>query len=105
MMVIIQSHFFYFGWSIQKDMAYLKSNFFELNLDVRAARRCVIHSQTGGSTIKIGLPKNGRRKFKYELWKSTKDVVKSDSIRENQLCQFVFMEQYNGILSNKVSTI
>ena len=83
-------------------MAYLKTGFFEMDMECLQEKRCKVHSQSAETLLKLALPKHGTRHFAYQLYKSSKD--KNWDSNADKMAQFVFLEQREGTVMIKVGT-
>ena len=82
-------------------MAFYKQTFFLNDLSVGNAPRYRLEALDGEVELDIQLPADGRKRFMYQLWRSTvKDKIQS--FKEFQLSQFALLHQENGKLQCKV---
>ena len=75
------------------DLAYLKPTFFKLDLRLLEHRKCVLYAPEGAIEIKIGIPPNARREFRYQLWMSNRQEVENVKIE-----RYCLMEQKDDTL-------
>ena len=74
------------------EMAFLKDQFFNLNLELLNQRRCVINTTTAEVDIKLKVPTNTKFTFYYKLWMQKKE---KDHESLTRCCR---MQQLDGIL-------
>ncbi|CAH1802903.1 unnamed protein product [Owenia fusiformis] len=74
-----------------EEMAFLQPDFFQLGMTIRSHPRCVLYANDGEISIKLGMDRNLKRKFKYRLCIST-DGIYSEEFGEYKLDRFVFMQ-------------
>ena len=78
----------------------MRQALFKSDMKCLQEKRCIVHSHSEETLLKLALPKQETCHFMYQLYKSSKDENLDSNA--DKLAQYVFLERRDGMLVIKV---